>query len=504
MTINGWTVPVRNDSVRTERHEVGARGSSVGGVPFVDIQFEGDAWQFSTSPLSLQEARALKRLLAGQGHRWTFEDGGAGNAWKYATSGAVASALLNASRATDNPKFGIAQLSMSTGGYVSWDLDLSSWTAMVWRDTGAGFALYLETSGGLYYRGGSAVAQEDWFDVAAGVFSLYNDSGSTVDFDDLVVLPFDVSAGQAAAFSARTTEWPSPADLVMSGDIVGGETVYVRTNEPPTGSMVQRYIGGSWASNAEVVSATLVERPDPAASAVPTNSLDDPFGDWTWFYAADDITGSGPYSLAPVHGSGPTLANAGTLTTGVATAPLVASAIGATREDAMFIPGTDSFRASGGSIPFGDIHFRIVFQPNSETNKYLMTYVVNGAQLFQLKYASSTLLQVNWRNDALGAIYSANITVTNAAKHLLDIIIHPTGGASGFSAMEIYLNGAEVVVADHSAAITVATTGAIGIGVWGSSATNPCTSGILAAGCRPGAAGISLAVHQTHATAMGL
>lgn len=476
LTLNSYTVPVKDKSARIERHEVGDRGFALDGSRYSEIQFSGSAYQVETTQLTAQQARALLALVSGDGHRWDFEDSGASNAWKYASSGAGGSAsITSASRGTSNPQFGSANLDMSTGGSVDWALGLGSrWTAMCWVDTGGGYQHLIETSDGrvfldgiyytpyqvgrfdgtddsvsygdvsdtdgvssatfsawvyqtatdsgtilqrhdgstgsfrfeiagssfrlLIYNGisnweqatgtplaglntwyhlaavytsstvtlyvdGAAVASTTngtipatlptpggaaplllgatnlaadisnvafwagtaasagqvaeiynagraaadyatlatlgaptwwaplngswaptlgsgtavpaggagfatdtgsggWFAVSNGTFTLQNDSGGDVDFDDLVVLPVDIPTDMAQAFGARTTAWPDPPQLELGGDVIGGVTTTVEAPDKPQAAGVQyRDDSGSWVGNGQVVQFSLVEVP---------------------------------------------------------------------------------------------------------------------------------------------------------------------------------------------------------------------------------------------------
>ncbi|MGB0958164.1 MAG: LamG-like jellyroll fold domain-containing protein, partial [Litorivicinus sp.] len=101
------------------------------------------------------------------------------------------------------------------------------WTAMVWRDTGAGFAHYAETSGNNYYASGVASTAQDWFsvDAASGQLTLENNSGGTVSFDDLVVLPFVAPASMIAAFAAAAAAFGPLPELRWSGDFADDQVI---------------------------------------------------------------------------------------------------------------------------------------------------------------------------------------------------------------------------------------------------------------------------------------
>lgn len=223
---------------------------------------------------------------------------------------------------------------------------------------------------------------------------------------------------------------------------------------------------------------------------------------WHAAYSAEDIAGSGPYTWAPYEGSGPTLTHNVAFTQDVSTSPMLAAGLGASRVNKAFTPGTQSFRAASlNSFPAGVVHTRCLFRPNGESTGYLWDYTIGATEKFTGRFATSAILQITWRHDADGTLYNANVSVTDGDWHLLDVFIDPTGGAGGNASMAIYLNGADVSAADHSASLTVARGGTLGLGCRNDGLV-PMSGDFLWWGVRGGA--LSLAAHQAHVEALGL
>lgn len=224
LTINSFTVPIAVDSPRMDLDDVGGDSTTFDGSVNVDIRDELRKWKLETVPIVYETAYAIEGLIKGRGHAWTFEDSGASNAWQYSNKGLAATTITGATRTTSQSRFGSASLQLDNAESVVWAMGLSAtpgWTAMVHRRVGGTWAHYLETSTGLYYADGVAAAQQTWFTVSSGNFTLANSSGATVYFDDLVVLPFAVTATMARDFGLRSTAWPSYApDVEISGTIV--------------------------------------------------------------------------------------------------------------------------------------------------------------------------------------------------------------------------------------------------------------------------------------------
>ncbi len=274
LTINGYALPVADGSVRGETEIIGQDERAFSGALLSDIRSYKRSWRVVTTPRLYAEAEAIHALLLGRGHAWDFEEAGGTN-WGYSSKGRTFTSQSGASRVTADPHFGSANLELSAGSSsVEWALDLpSTWTAMVWRDTGSGWAHYIETSDGDYYLDGVASIQEGWFSVSGGDFTLQHSGLSAVGFDDLVVLPFVITAEMAAAFGTSTEAFSALPELSLSGDVVGGDVISVIGRDLKTRD-IQVALGGSWRNNAREVDVLLLEERTESTAVAPAP---DPF-----------------------------------------------------------------------------------------------------------------------------------------------------------------------------------------------------------------------------------
>lgn len=276
LLINGVTV--KAELSPDEAHgRIGEEGRAWSGARVGTVRARKRAWRFRTPPLLPAEAKALVRLLEGRGHNWGFEDT---TNWKYSNGkglGSSAESASGVSRSTANPKYENAHVRIALNTPVDWiewptdlvDVDgVLKWTAIVWRDDGGGYDHYIETSDGRYYLDGVAASQEAWFSVASdGTFRLQGDTGVQMDFDELVVLPFEVPASWVPGiydFHNGTTPvrtaavWLNLPQIGAFGDFVE-ESGLVVESEEVTSPYEAGVISGSFQNAARRVQFTLVD-----------------------------------------------------------------------------------------------------------------------------------------------------------------------------------------------------------------------------------------------------
>lgn len=284
LVLNGWTIPVEDDSVQMDREVIGEDTASFSGRILSDIRDDLPRWKITTAPLLADAAGALVALLLGRGHHWSFDDGSASAAWQWSSKGLGASSIASAERATTSPapRYGAGRLLVEEVlGAVTWPAQLpAAWTAMAWRRNYAGTAWehVAETSAqggtGACYVGGTAVAVDPFFTSAGytgtpswfrretnGDFRLINISDAPASFDDLVILPFVAPLSLIQAVAADSAAFALP-ELRMTGDLVepgiSSERVIARDIKS---KLVQAASGGAWRNNMHQITASLIAQP---------------------------------------------------------------------------------------------------------------------------------------------------------------------------------------------------------------------------------------------------
>lgn len=249
LTVNGYTIPIAEASPKGTTREIGTASTGLLGSTLKDNRGELRAWTVTTVPDTEESIDALRRLLVGRGYVWHFDDLGGTDPWQWSANGLGSYVGSGVSQLAGSAHFGDYGIELTaTTGTASFATDLpSTWTAMCWVNTGSGFYHYAETSDGLYFVNGVAAAQESWFDVSiSGNFTLQNTTGGAVDFDDLVVLPYVITADMIAAFGTATEAFGSLPRLNVSGDVFGADVLEMMLVDEIEVEVVQAKIGANF------------------------------------------------------------------------------------------------------------------------------------------------------------------------------------------------------------------------------------------------------------------
>lgn len=263
LTLNGVELSVRDGAPADAFQDAGEQVRAYSGNLLRDIIYRKDAFTFETTPLQYAEWVMWRWLLRGEGDVWHFDETG-DYQWSAKGNGDNTEAGTVAETAT--AKFGGRAIDISAASSVTWAdvLDGSGdWTALVWRDTGAGYSHYAETSSGLFQLDGSPVSTEGWFALSGGDldFKLQNTGGSGVKFDDLVVMPFAATtAWLDFFFTNHATAWADLPGLRMAGDIIGSNTLLVQLeNGSLRDKFLQASVSGTWDNALRNLTGRLVE-----------------------------------------------------------------------------------------------------------------------------------------------------------------------------------------------------------------------------------------------------
>lgn len=197
----------------------------------------------STPVLDPTVTAPLIDLLHGDGHVWSFD------ADVYSSKGMGWSTVP--ARDSVNFKFGVsAMTAASAGTYTAAYTDETVRTVLYWRRPGSGsFNAYAHVLSGATttakYKNGATTVEtvSNWFTANAdGSFALLgkNDAGTntTVQYDDVVVLPFAATAAQITAWHAQTIAWADLPALNVAGTLVSDSSETLQVIAEPTGSSV--------------------------------------------------------------------------------------------------------------------------------------------------------------------------------------------------------------------------------------------------------------------------
>lgn len=230
LTVNGIelaTIIAANGAEGTRR-DIGASDAAGDGTWRTTRRARKYDQKLTTIPLAKAEAHAWECLLTGQGERWSFD--GAPTAGAFGSKGLAYSNATLASIVTGTPKFGTHVLRLgATTGTVRFENAARSlagvttlWTVMVWRFEGADWAHYVVTSSG--HKWGNGIRNDalgtSWLSVTSGNVFLNNTAGAAQDYDDLVILPFEILDDWGATFGTATAAFSALPNLTCAGDLV--------------------------------------------------------------------------------------------------------------------------------------------------------------------------------------------------------------------------------------------------------------------------------------------
>ena len=207
LNLSGISVPVSR--LRYSPTLQGTKGRAFSGFPYSTVRRTLMTLTGNTPPMTLAEAGALRALVNGDGHTWSFDSGLA------SSLGLLPSNNPGPATVTAGGKYGNCLSASDVGGeHIEWLLpNTSRRTAMVWRYEGATWHHYVLRFTGVLPDAGwkdgvrlsllEAQDQTDWFHWNTLVVYLITRLSAVDRFDDLVALPYAIpSDWPAAVFAA--------------------------------------------------------------------------------------------------------------------------------------------------------------------------------------------------------------------------------------------------------------------------------------------------------------
>ena len=261
ITINGWSLPVLDGSLKRVDVNGGSRSRRYAGRYREQRRYREFAWQGETPTLTPAEAKAVYRLLKGLGDSWTFVNTNKSFKGNIIESGAgVSYDNVYGKDAGDGMKItsGNECSIVSVLSEPFWD---GTWTIIFDHSNteGSGFSRYLRTSNhtsGNGYKNGvfSDHSIDDilQFDTTNG-FQLqgYNPGVGVADayYDNLVILPFVVTTEMAALWSLNTHEFSNVPFFDMT--ISNNPVVYNVITDAETSEYMKVNVDGTFYVNAQ-------------------------------------------------------------------------------------------------------------------------------------------------------------------------------------------------------------------------------------------------------------
>lgn len=233
--LNGFLIPAQRDQVRELDLSIKSEVRTPSGDFVRDIRHVKRGWQMMTRIMPIAEARALKALILGRGHVWSFDGSSAYSSKGLAVTGAH---TMSASGGA----FG-GYLTGATGGaLISGLTGYTAWTTAQWIWTGSVWEHRLQTSAGLKYTNGSPTPSASWsYPLTTGSYAI----ASGVQIDDLAILPYALPAALCAQWSQTLPFGPLP-QLTLTGDLIDEDSLLVEGMNQPEIAATHAAIDGVW------------------------------------------------------------------------------------------------------------------------------------------------------------------------------------------------------------------------------------------------------------------
>jgi hypothetical protein len=228
LKVNGVAVPVAVDAADVEPQVIGTEERTESGDLVVDFVREVNTFSVTTTLITKAEAFALKCLVQGLGHVWSFASS------LYSSKGRGPASSTNATQGSGGAVSGTGKLTLgaTTGSIVfaaatalRAGQDNAEYSILVWRYESGAWHHYIITAAATYRDGVAYGGSTSWVQVFPnGDVQLSNSTGSAVDYSDLVTLPFTVPASWIAGLDAfiRTAgnAFPALSRVRLEGDLV--------------------------------------------------------------------------------------------------------------------------------------------------------------------------------------------------------------------------------------------------------------------------------------------
>lgn len=275
--LDGYELPILAGSVRIEESEIGTIDRAADAQLRDFIIARPRVWSCAMPFLPWITTDAIQNMVRGRGHHIPFDTSYASDGGVGPNSGYTGCSLGTAAPA---PKFGTRRLaitSASAGMTFTVACPLGDqWTLMFWLYTAASAAWhhYAVTKDGTgttvkYVDGVAGATLANYSVTITGTSGAFNIQGkdnagtnNTVQYDDMVILPWAASAAMIAAWAAQTVAFSPLPRLNLQGCLLSdanvNRQVTVRGSIGGISTTSAQY-GASWYSNLQTVELRFTE-----------------------------------------------------------------------------------------------------------------------------------------------------------------------------------------------------------------------------------------------------
>lgn len=260
LSINGVPVDVMDGSVQVAVEEIGEKTRAFDGTMRSSRKATKRVITFDAPLYVPSDAEAIRQLVLGTGHAWSFEGQHLYSSKGKAPSGVTGAPTYGAG------KFGSYAVQTSNVIGVKYAIGSAAFTAMAWHHDGAAWHHYINCSDGTGgtdgVAGAAATNPTKGFTLGATDVLLGSYAGAaagTYKTDDLVILPFVIPVAWVAAYYAAAVAHGDLPALAVSGDVLTNIGALSMVGEVGDTAYTQGYVGGAWYDNLQTISVTLSE-----------------------------------------------------------------------------------------------------------------------------------------------------------------------------------------------------------------------------------------------------
>tara|TARA_Y100000310_G_scaffold292510_1_gene321303 strand:+ start:754 stop:1512 length:759 start_codon:yes stop_codon:yes gene_type:complete len=238
----GYTVEIADGEAVESQIEFGDTHRSFNGTLLQTRRAIKREWELLTAPYIQAEATAIRKLLQGYGHHWSFDVN------MYSSKG-----LNEKSGTATTPSGGKFNDKLDVTADVQFATELTDdWTALLYRYDGADWVYYAVTSEGDEWEDGVKGSYDTSWMSVDGDGDLQLDISGANDYDDVVAFPFLAPDQMIEDFHGETVAFPDLPQLRIGGDIIPESTLTVACS---VDDMLYRQlsIGGTLRDNAQQI-----------------------------------------------------------------------------------------------------------------------------------------------------------------------------------------------------------------------------------------------------------
>lgn len=217
LAVNSIVIPCSVERGAESIVEIGEMGRAFDGTLIGTRRAKKKEWGLRTTLLSQSEAEAVKSLILGEGHYWTFDDD------LYSSKGlGPQSGSTSATQSTSGGKYGGKAAVTS----LAYETELTGdYTVNLWRKSSSGtYQYWTVRSDGKKWRDATNndALGSTWLSVDSdGDLNITGSStGGARDCDELMALPYLATTSQVDALHSWTTQFSELPRLDCYGDLV--------------------------------------------------------------------------------------------------------------------------------------------------------------------------------------------------------------------------------------------------------------------------------------------